>query len=151
MKATSTGSICRQARSRTCIVPTGKQITFWRQWTYGPTIAFLEPGSRPDEVKLVTLDKGTNKTARYVFTHAAFPTGTPSLVGTDVRDGKRFWICLITRRAGCSSLRLWEDGRAEEILVKGRLETANFPYVINGLLVFLPWAGTDIHPAGQRL
>ena len=115
----------------------GKRITFWRQWTYGPTIAFLEPGSHPDEVKLVTLDKGTNKTARYVFTHAAFPTGTPSLVGTDVRDGKRFWICLITRKAGCSSLRLWEDGRAEEILVRGRLETANFPYFVNGLLFFL--------------
>ena len=113
-----------------------KQITFWRQWTYGPTIAFFENGSRPEEVQLVTLDKGTKKTVRYVFTHATFPTGTPTLVGTDVRDGKRFWICSITRRAVCSSLRLWEDGRAEEILVKGRLETVNLPYLINGLLFF---------------
>jgi hypothetical protein len=113
-----------------------KQTSFWGQWTYGSIIAFFENGSRPNEIQLVTLDKGTKKTDRYVFSHEAFRPGAPTLVGTDVRDGKRFWICLIRRKAVLMSLRLWEDGRAEEILVKGRLETVNSPHLINGLLFF---------------
>lgn len=113
-----------------------KQSAFGNQWTYGTTIAFFEKGSRPNEIQLVGLDKVTKKTDRRVFVHDAFHRGAPTLVGTGLRDGARFWICMLTRKSAKYSLRLWEDGRVEEILVKGRLETVNAPHVINGLLFF---------------
>ncbi|MDD8027096.1 MAG: hypothetical protein PHI34_11320 [Acidobacteriota bacterium] len=106
------------------------------QRTYGSTIVFIENGARPNEIRLVALDQSTNKTKRYVFAHEALRAGRPQLIGTDVRDGKRFWICLIIWKADVTTLRLWEDGRVEEILVKGRLQTANTPVFINGLLLF---------------
>jgi hypothetical protein len=114
-----------------------KQNAVWSKWTYGQTIAFFEKGSRPNEIQLVTLDERTKKTDRRVFVHAAFNPGTPTLIGTGLRDGRRFWICMMMKKAMKSTLRLWDDGRVEEILVKGRLETANTPHDINGLLIFM--------------
>jgi hypothetical protein len=114
----------------------GKLGAFWSPRTYGSTIAFFEKGSRPNEIQLVCLDQGTKKTDRRIFIHDAFDRGAPTLIGTDVRDGIRFWICQLMRKANKSTLRLWDDGRVEEILVKGQLETVNMPHVINGLLFF---------------
>lgn len=113
-----------------------KQFSYWRVRTYGSTIAFLDNGPRPDEIQLVALDQKTKKAVSTAFTHDAFRAGTPELVGTDVRDGKRFWICRILWKSERSTLRLWEDGRVEEILVKGRLKTLNNPHLLNGFLFF---------------
>jgi len=113
-----------------------KQTSYWGQWMYAQTIAFFENGSRPGEVQLVTLDAGTIKVNRRVFAHAALGRGNPMLIGTGVHNGVRFWICTIPAKALRSTLRLWEDGRVEEILVKGRLETPNIPRLVNGLLFF---------------
>jgi hypothetical protein len=113
-----------------------KQSAFWSQWTYGTTIAFFENGSRPNEIQLVCLDERTKKTDRRNFIHDAFRRGAPTLIGTDLRDGRRFWISLITEKSKKISLRLWEDGRVEEIRVKGQLESVNLPHDINGLLFF---------------
>ncbi|MCX6561287.1 MAG: hypothetical protein NTZ26_12335 [Candidatus Aminicenantes bacterium] len=113
-----------------------KQTSYWGQWMYAQTIAFFENGSRPGEVQLLTLDAGTKKVNRRVFAHAALGRGNPMLIGTGVHNGVRFWICTIPAKALRSTLRLWEDGRVEEILVKGRLETPNIPSLVNGLLFF---------------
>ena len=106
------------------------------QKIYGSTIALVESGSRRDEIRIVALDRQTKETDRHVFAHDAFIAGDPKIVGTDIRDGRRFWICMIRKKAERSTLRLWEDGRVEEILVNGRLQTANSPLFLNGLLFF---------------
>jgi len=113
------------------------QTSVWSKWTYGPTIAFFEKAPRPNEIQLVTLDKRTKKTDRRVFVHSAFNPGPPTLIGTGFREGRRFWICMVIKKALKSTLRLWDDGRVEEILVHGRLETVNAPHDINGLLIFM--------------
>jgi hypothetical protein len=113
-----------------------KQSAFWNQWNYGATVAFIENGSQPNEIQLVTLDRHTKKTDRRIYAHEAFRRGAPRLIGTDLRAGVRYWICLILGKPHKMTLRLWEDGRVEEILVKGLLETVNSPHVINGLLFF---------------
>jgi hypothetical protein len=84
----------------------------------------------------VILDQYTKKADRRTFVHDAFRRGAPTLIGTDLREGIRFWICTLAAKSKKVTLRLWEDGRVEEILAKGRLETVNAPHDINGLLFF---------------
>jgi|GEM_PF-1135143 len=113
-----------------------KKTPYWGQWTYGSQIAFFETGSRPGEIRLAVMDTGTKKADKHVFAHASFGRGNPALIGTSLRDGIRFWICSIPAKGRRSTLRLWADGRVEEIPVKGRLETSNMPSFVNGLLFF---------------
>jgi len=113
-----------------------KQLSYWRPRTYGSVVVFLDNGPRPDEIQLIALNLKTKETVTTSFTYDGFRAGTPELVGTDVRDGKRFWICRILWKTERSTLRLWEDGRIEEILVKGQLKTVNNPHLLNGLLFF---------------
>ncbi|OGD19664.1 MAG: hypothetical protein A2W03_17580 [Candidatus Aminicenantes bacterium RBG_16_63_16] len=113
-----------------------KRAYLFDQKIYGSTIALVEDGSRRDEILIVALDRQTKKADRHVFTHDAFIYGGPKIIGMGIRDGMRFWICMIRKKAECSTLRLWEDGRVEEILVNGRLQTVNSPLFLNGLLFF---------------
>ena len=106
------------------------------QKIYGSAIAIVEDGPRRDEIRIVALDRQTKKVDRHVFTDDAFITGWPRMIGTGIRDGMRFWICVIQKNAERSTLRFWEDGRVEEILVKGRLLTVNSPHFFSGLLFF---------------
>jgi hypothetical protein len=110
------------------------------QKIYGSTIALVEAGSRRDEIRIVALDRQTKKADRHVFTGDAFISGWPQIIGTGLRDGMRFWICWIRKIGGRpverATLRLWEDGRIEEILVKGRPLTVNTPHFLGGLLFF---------------
>jgi hypothetical protein len=112
------------------------QRPFWHFLLFNSTIALVENGSRPDEIHLVLVDKRTNKQDRRVFSHPSFRKGDLRLIGTGLREGIRYWICTATDRSKKSSLRLWDDGRVEEILVRGRLETINTPHFVNGLLIF---------------
>ena len=114
-----------------------RQPSSLMQWTYGSTVVFIEKKAGLNEIQLVTLDQKTKKAARYVFAHEVFRAGDPTVIGTDVQNGKRFWLCLIMERGERSTLRLWESGRVEEILVKGRLRTVNTPRFINGFLFFM--------------
>jgi hypothetical protein len=117
-----------------------KQAFLHDQKIYGSAIALVEDGSRRDEIRIVALDRQTKKVDRHVFTDDAFIAGWPKMIGTGLRDGMRFWICVIQkfggRPVGRATLRLWEDGRVEEIMVKGRLLTVNSPQFLSGLLFF---------------
>ncbi len=121
-----------------------RKIYFGNKWTYGTNIAFFENGSRPNEIQLVTLDELTKKTDRLIFVHEAFRLAAPMLIGTDLREGRRFWICFITEKSKKITLRLWENGRVEEILIKSRLETVNSPHDVNGLLFFTGFEPTFV-------
>ena len=112
------------------------QRSFWNFSFFESTLVLIENGSRPDEIQLVLVDERANKENRRVFIHPAFRKGALTLIGTGLREGIRFWICTATDKSKKSTLRLWDDGRVEEILVKGRLETINSPHVVNGLLIF---------------
>jgi hypothetical protein len=117
--------------------------------TYGGTVAFFEFGSRPGEIQLVALDLATKTSERRTFVHEAFrprdrggrPSAVgdrePTLIGTGVQNGLRFWICATANKDMKSTLRLWEDGRVEEIRLHGRLETPNAPCYVNGLILFM--------------
>jgi hypothetical protein len=113
-----------------------KRSHLFDQKVYGSTIALVESGPRRGEILIVALDRQTKKADRHVFAHDAFIAGDPKIVGTGIRDGRRFWICRMQKKAERSTLRLWEDGRIEEILVNGRLQTVNSPLFLNGLLLF---------------
>jgi hypothetical protein len=113
-----------------------KKTPYWGQWIYGSKIAFFENGSRTGEIRLAVLDMGTKKVDMHVFVHASFGHGNPALIGTGLRGGIRFWICTIPAKGRRTTLRLWADGRVEEIPVKGRPETPNMPSFVNGLLFF---------------
>jgi len=112
------------------------QRSYWNFSAYESTLIFIETGSRPDEIQLVLADERTNKQDRRAFSHPSFRKGDLRLIGTGLRERIRYWICTATDRSKKSSLRLWDDGRVEEILVRGRLETINTPHVVNGLLIF---------------
>jgi hypothetical protein len=114
-----------------------KQRSVWNNWTHGKAIACLETGAHPNEIQLVLLEERTQQVSRLTFLHDAFNHGEPRLIGTDQRNGRRFWICVISGKSVKSTLRLWDNGQVEEILVKGRLETVNVPRFINGLLFFV--------------
>jgi hypothetical protein len=112
------------------------QGAFWNFWLFDSMLAFVEKGSRPDEIQLVLVDERTNQRDRRAFIHPSFRIRSGTLIGTGLRDGARYWLWTVIDRSKKSSFRLWDDGRVEEILVKGRLETVNGPYVVNGLLIF---------------
>ena len=117
--------------------------------TYDRTVAFLEYGSRPGEIQLVALDLATKTPERRTFVHEAFrprvqagrPTAIgerePRLIGTGIRSGLRFWLCVAAAKDLKSTFRLWEDGRVEEIRLRGRLATPNTPCYVNGLILFM--------------
>jgi hypothetical protein len=120
--------------------PDQKRSHLFDQKIYGSTIALVEAGSIRGEIRIVALDRQTKKAVQYAFAHKAFIAGWPKMIGTGLRDGMRFWICVIQkfggRPVGRATLRLWEDGRVEEIMVKGRLLTVNSPQFLSGLLFF---------------
>jgi hypothetical protein len=112
------------------------QRSYWSFSAYESTLVFIETGSRPDEIRLVLVDEPTNKEDRRTYLHPAFRKGGLNLIGIGLREGIRYWICTVIDRSKKSTLRLWDGGRVEEILVKGRLETLNTPHIVNGLLFF---------------
>jgi hypothetical protein len=110
--------------------------SFWNFSFFESTLVLIETGTRPNEIQLVLVDKRTNKQDRREFIHSAFRRGEIRLIGTGLCEGTRYWLCTVTNKSKKSTLRLWDDGRVEEILVKGQLETINSPHVVNGLLIF---------------
>jgi hypothetical protein len=108
---------------------------FSGRFKYENIISLFEPGRAPDEIQLVLVDVLTKKNSRILFKHDFFrDSGPPKILDTAVRQGKRFWL------AGFSystkhPLRLWEDGRVENLEYKEQsLDKSSTDYV-NGMLI----------------
>jgi hypothetical protein len=104
------------------------------RFKYENTIALFEPGRAPDEIQLVLIDTATKNATRIPFQHDFFrDSGAPQILDTVVREGKRFWL------AGFSystkhPLRLWEDGRLEDVKYKDEILEKSSGHYINGML-----------------
>jgi hypothetical protein len=107
-----------------------------RQWSYPGGLAYIDQGSGSEEIGLVVLDLQAGKSDRIALHHPLFLSGTPTLIGTDLWERHRFWICSVTKNSMRITFRIWDDGRIEEILIKGKAETKNIPRAIRGYLIF---------------
>ena len=117
----------------TLYVP-GRSTGSWSGfWVYGSSFVFFESGARPDEVQLVRLDPPDKKATRVTYTHEAFRKSMKTLIGTNVYGGRRFWICMTWFRQRGRLLRLWDDGRAEEIGLSDKATWGRVSYY-DGLL-----------------
>lgn len=108
---------------------------FSGRFKYENIISLFEPGRAPDEIQLVLVDVLTKNNSRILFKHDFFrDSGPPKILDTTVRQGKRFWL------AGFSystkhPLRLWEDGRVENLEYKEQLLDKSSTYYVNGMLI----------------
>jgi hypothetical protein len=108
---------------------------FRGRFRYQRTIALFEPTRAPNEIQLVLIDEDTRKVIRIPFKHDFFKDpSAPEISGTGVRDGKRYWLVLF----GWSTLhplRLWEDGRVEDIPYTEKNLDWGLLYYVNGTLI----------------
>ena len=104
------------------------------RFKYENTIVLFEPGRAPDEIQLVLIDTATKNATRILFKHDFFRDSCPStILDSSVREGKRFWL------AGFSystkhPLRLWEDGRLEDVKYKDEILEKSSAHYVNGIL-----------------
>jgi hypothetical protein len=100
--------------------PPKKRWIYRDIWKYGQTIAFIEKNRDYTNIQLVLLDEHSKHVKRMPFDRKP-PSGyaNPLLFGTGKQDDIRFW--LISSWGEDRSvrkypiLRLWEDGRIEDI------------------------------------
>ena len=117
----------------TLYIPGRSTASWGESWVYGSSFVFFESGARPDEVQLVRLNPPAKNATRVTYTHEAFRKGMKTLIGTNVYGGRRFWICMTWFRNRDHLLRLWDDGRAEEIGLSDKATRGRVSYD-NGLL-----------------
>jgi hypothetical protein len=102
-------------------------------WVNGPSILFFESGARPDEIQLVRIDPPAKNVTRVTYTHEAFRKGEEMLIGANTFGGRRCLICRTWFRNRDQLFRLWDDGRAEEIILPDKATRGRIAYD-NGLL-----------------
>lgn len=107
---------------------------FSGRFKYENIISLFEPGRAPDEIQLVLVDVLTKNNSRILFKHDFFrDSGPPTILDSTVRQGKRSWL------AGFSystkhPLRLWEDGRVENVKYKDEILEKSSAHYVNGML-----------------
>lgn len=107
---------------------------FSGRFKYENTIALFEPGRAPDEIQLVLVDIHTKNNSRIPFKHDFFrDSGPPTILDSTVREGKRSWLAgyyYSTKHP----LRLWEDGRVENVKYKDEILEKSSAHYFNGML-----------------
>ncbi len=107
------------------------ESTSWRASKYDQTIALLERSKDLPGIQLVLIDELSKKVKRIPFnTDLLRDYYSIRIFGTDIIDTKRFW--LISSRLSRENLilRLWEDGRIENIG-----NSMLFPLYVNRILI----------------
>jgi hypothetical protein len=108
---------------------------FRGRFKYGKTIALFEPTRAPNDIRLVLIDEDSKNTVRIPFRHVFFKDpSAPEISGTGIRDGKRYWLVLFGWSA-LHPLRLWEDGRLEDIPFAEKNLEWSLLYYVNGTLI----------------
>lgn len=73
----------------------------------------VEPAAAPLAMRLVRVDPASGRSRALGFqAPAAGRNNEPWLVGSDERDGRRFWLVALR---GHNVIRLWADGRCDEL------------------------------------
>ena len=117
--------------------------SLWQQWAYRDKIAlFSRSASAPlSLLSLVIMDREAPERQKPQIIPCRHPfletegrlAANPYLFGTDVREGQAFWLIgFFGRQKG--PLRLWEDGRVEE-LFPGESCPVHTVWFVNGLLL----------------
>jgi hypothetical protein len=100
-------------------------------WKYNQTIALFEFEKKPKGIQVVLIDETTKKVERIPVEHELLKDYfNPTIFGTDTRDGKRFWLVNSGRVWKYPLLRIWEDGKAENI---GKSQI--WPCYVNQMLI----------------
>ncbi len=120
---------------------------FWehfRRFRYENTIVLIEPGRAPDEIQLVLIEENTKTTTRIPFRHDFFKDrGGPRIVATTIREGQRSWLVCFPNSTK-NPLRLWQDGRVDDVKYKDEiLEKSSIRY-LNGMLFLIHSDGVTV-------
>ncbi|MCK4646513.1 MAG: hypothetical protein KAU46_09690 [Candidatus Aminicenantes bacterium] len=98
---------------------------------YDQTIALLERSKDFPGIQLVLIDELSKKITRISFEHEWFREYfRPFIFGTDKIGDKRFWLICSGRSWKHPLLRLWEDGRIDNIG-----NSRKFPCYVNRMLI----------------
>ena len=118
--------------------PSERKIT-WQFWKYDQTIAFLERTEKRErnrkryfsDNQLVLVDETSKEVTRIPLEYQLLEKSySPTLIGTDKIDGKQFWLICTGRYRRNQTLRIWEDGRIENIW-----ESHKTPSYVNQMLI----------------
>jgi hypothetical protein len=116
----------------------GRKIA-WQLWEYNQTIGFVERTEKHDikrkryfsDIQLVLLDETSKKLTRIPLEYKLLEKNHwPILIGTDKRGGKRFWLMYTEKNWKGQILRIWEDGRIENIM-----KSEKRPYYVNQMII----------------
>jgi hypothetical protein len=104
----------------------------WQFSKYDRTIAFVERTEKRErnrkryfsDNQLVLVDEASKEVTRIPLEYQLLEKSySPTLIGTDKTDGKRFWLMCTEKTRENQILRIWEDGRIENI---GKSQEAAF-------------------------
>ena len=87
-------------------------------WKYDQTIALVERKRKKDfhDIQLVLIDETSKEVTRIPLEYQLLKKSYfPNLIGTNKTDGKRFWLMCTEKNRKNQILRIWEDGRIENI------------------------------------
>ena len=111
-------------------VPRKRRIG-WHASKYGQTIVLIEKAKEIPGIQLVLIDEPSKKITRISFEHEWFREYfRPYIFGTDKIGDKRFWLICSGRSWKHPLLRLWEDGRIDNIG-----NSRKFPCYVNRMLI----------------
>jgi hypothetical protein len=131
---------------------------FWNSWTYDGKIAFFSPARTlpsPDGGKSISLivvepaEKGAEILHRVPLDSKVIPKHAfPRIFGTGVRESRRFWLIDFAGRTKMP-IRLWEDGKIEEIggNEAGLVQSSFF---VNGLVLLSDGEGMTLYRDGRN-
>lgn len=111
----------------------------WQFWKYDQTLAFLERSEKRDrkrkryfsDIQLVLVDEVSKEISRVPLEYQLLEKSySPTLIGTDKIDDKRFWLICTRQYKKNQILRIWEEGRIENIG-----ESQKIPSYVNQMLI----------------
>jgi len=98
---------------------------------YNQTIAFLERDESFSDIQLVLLDEPSKSAKKIPLKYPSLKRNyRPTIFGTDRTNDKRFWLICSERNWENILLRLWEDGKIENI---GKSQKS--PCYVNHMLI----------------
>jgi len=123
-----------------------KTLTYY-SYFYNTTQLILEEGNKPDEIVLVLVDTSTGRVSYKTFSNPrirGYKIG--SLKGTGIENNQRFWLLDSYVSNRFPLLRLWEDGRVDDL---GILDGAS--QWINGMLIVFTKEGSEFYRLNGEL
>jgi len=118
--------------------PSERKIT-WQFWKYDQTIAFMERTEKRErnrkryfsDNQLVLVDEDSKEVTRIPLEYQLLEKSySPTLIGADKIEGRQFWLICPRRYRKNQILRIWEDGRIENIG-----ESNKAPLYVNQMLI----------------